>query len=1556
MKNYTCSEMIDHLVILKSKFFIAIIFSLFVFKVNGQVANYTFTQTSGIYQEVTGGSTTTATSSGYSVAGLNDVVVTYGIPFAFNYDGVGYTTVGISSNGFMTFGTVAPTVTNYKPLSDLSTSYSGAVSPWGQDLNGFSGIGGKTSQMTVGILGAAPNRTVVFQWKDFRPYRSTSTTQVPYINFQVRLHETSNRIEVIYGDSGYVAGSTGVVQGVEVGLRGPNNTFATNINNRANATNVLFGNSTQGTTNASVQNFNTITSPPGMPVSGLTYTWTFPCPTYSAVISVGGTVTTRGSLYSSITAALADLSRCLISQPTTLLLNTNYNSAVEVFPITIPNIPGSNIDNTITIKPDAGVTKTISGSNANAIIKLNGADNIIIDGSNIVGGDTKNLSIVNTNSAANSNVWFASTAIDGSTNNILKNTIVTGGNATTNGANVIISGSTIGGAAEFSNNNITIHNNTFSNSQNAVFAVGNGTTLDENWVISNNIISNMGFRGIEVQNATAFNIGKNTISGVSQNTSSTISGIFVGAQVANGVIANNKISNIKNTNTVGYGANGIYLNSVSTNANITVYNNMIWDVAGYGYAGALAEDNGYGMAIASGGGYKLYYNSINMNTNQNRATGISAAINITNGVTTNNAVDLRNNIFANNQTTGTRYAIYAGGLNNVFSNVDYNDYYSTQNLGFLGSARATVNDWRTATGKDANSISILPPYISPTDLHLVECAGMNFPATPIAAVTVDIDGDLRSATAPNMGADELIKSTAATTFTSSLSEIGCGINPTNITLSTSGGTVSSAGVSTLFYEGNICPVVTYGNEFLNVPITSSSVVGNLSNGIRTFTATTADPMIHLENVLTSAISDPAKTKFIVIRYKVTTNPGVGNEFQIYFKKNTLNLDESRVVKQLINTDGNWHIATIDMSANTQWNNTDGNITGWRFDYASLSGTVIDLDYIILSDTPILENTNADDASIVVAPSTLAASAQYGTFRISECASQVIGCSTTLNTTITNLDRVFDHNTAWDVASNWRQGLVPTANNCVIIPSARTVDINVPNAAAKSVTVQNGAKLNINANQSLTVQDAFINQSAVEDVTIRSDGNLLQINPSKTINFGNITVQREVNGMNNLATHMDYVYWSSPVANQQTKGLSGFSPGTPVAFFSDYNEPNDMFYETLDPTFIAGKGYAVQAEGLPLVNGYAKTYTFAGAPHNGDFSFNISRSPDQGGYQHGYNLVGNPYPSNIDFTKLFAANSDLIYNTAYFWTNNTFTPNQAGSGYAGNNYAVFNGAGGNPPTGSSYGAAPNGIIKVGQGFIIQKKTPGGPAPLLFKNSYGTGQDLRVSTAGTFYQKDAAGKDRYWLQLISPNHLSNTQLIAYVNGATNGFEQDYDAEILGMSSDVFYSVLTDKKLIIQGKGLFASTDKVNVGANIFSNGSYTIKLDHVEGIFANGQNIYLKDNQTGIITNLSLGSYTFAANAGETNARFQIIYQPETVLATDDTSKDKLVVYRENDDFVIKSPKVMERVEVYETSGKLIKVLLPNSKSTVLESATLINGMYILKIKTKDGEIFNKKVLR
>lgn len=241
-----------------------------------------------------------------------------------------------------------------------------------------------------------------------------------------------------------------------------------------------------------------------------------------------------------------------------------------------------------------------------------------------------------------------------------------------------------------------------------------------------------------------------------------MSGIQAALAIAGGSIERNKISDIKQINTTGWGSNGIYLGASTTASNLTVANNFISDVASYGYSGVTQGDNGYGIMVDTGGGYKIYFNSVLMSTNQTATTGIPAAINIGSSVATAGALDLRNNIFANIQTVGVCYAIYVAAANTVFSNIDYNIYYpGTGTLGYLGSARATLAAWQTATGQDANSISADPLFNSNTDLHITNLSSpAGNAATPIAGITIDIDGTTRDALTPDIGADEFIGPTA----------------------------------------------------------------------------------------------------------------------------------------------------------------------------------------------------------------------------------------------------------------------------------------------------------------------------------------------------------------------------------------------------------------------------------------------------------------------------------------------------------------------------------------------------------------------------------------------------------------------------------------------------------------------------------------------------------------------------------------------------------------------------------------------------------------------------
>ncbi len=90
-----------------------------------------------------------------------------------------------------------------------------------------------------------------------------------------------------------------------------------------------------------------------------------------------------------------------------------------------------------------------------------------------------------------------------------------------------------------------------------------------------------------------------------------------------------------------------------------------------------------------------------------------------------------------------------------FAQSNYNDFNSTvancvcnsQNFTYY-----TLPQWTNATGFDAATVNIDPPFLASSDLHLVTAA-LGGLATPLVSVTTDIDGALRPG-APTIGADE----------------------------------------------------------------------------------------------------------------------------------------------------------------------------------------------------------------------------------------------------------------------------------------------------------------------------------------------------------------------------------------------------------------------------------------------------------------------------------------------------------------------------------------------------------------------------------------------------------------------------------------------------------------------------------------------------------------------------------------------------------------------------------------------------------------------------------
>ena len=578
------------------------------------------------------------------------------------------------------------------------------------------------------------------------------------------------------------------------------------------------------------------------------------------------------------------------------------------------------------------------------------------------------------------------------------------------------------------------------------------------------------------------------------------------------------------------------------------------------------------------------------------------------------------------------------------------------------------------------------------------------------------------------------------------------------------------------------------------------------------------------------------------------------------------------------------------------------------------------------------------------------------WNISALATLTNGCTTTGVITVQNNNKVWDTVATNWATTNWQPTTsIPDITKCVLIKQPVTV-LSGTNGLAKVVKIEApSGKLTINGDGSLTIQNGIINNAGIDKVVLESDSNLKQINDNPTpANSGSITARRNIK-FRSSTTRDEYNYLISPVTGQSLKTLYPGVPTTSTYPYILYHSEASNFFYNSSGAYIPGRGLAVKEPSVAHVPADNKDAEFKGPLANGVITYPLAFTNSS----LGYNLVGNPYASNIDLKALYTLNSANISSTFYFWdngANNVYV--QEGSNYKGRAYAVYNAvsdmgneAGFILPTSTIIGSKkPNNIAKVAQGFMV--KTNSGGKTLTFNNSVRTVDNTGVK----FFSKGSASEaNRYWLQLISPTNAVNTIGVVYFEEGSTAYGMD-DSELNVSSSDMFYSLAEDHQLQIEGRPKFVNTDKIVLGSNYFATGNYTIALAENEGVFANGQNIYLKDKQTGIVTNLSQGAYTFAATAGASTGRFEIVYLPEAVLATDGTTKENLVVYKDGNNFVVKAQsKKITDLELFDAAGRLMRSFRPNSFKTIIPADQLLNGVYILKIN-QNGEITTKKVIR
>ena len=152
----------------------------------GQAGDYSFSVSSSTFTPITGGTDVNSIEA--------DDVLSSSIPIGFNFEfeGTSYTSLKVSSNGFITLGTTTgSSATN--DLDNIGGTYRPVIAPLWDDLAGQAA--NNQSKASYVVTGSAPNRVFTFEWLYYEwSYNSTDSV----VSIQASLHETTGIIEFTY--------------------------------------------------------------------------------------------------------------------------------------------------------------------------------------------------------------------------------------------------------------------------------------------------------------------------------------------------------------------------------------------------------------------------------------------------------------------------------------------------------------------------------------------------------------------------------------------------------------------------------------------------------------------------------------------------------------------------------------------------------------------------------------------------------------------------------------------------------------------------------------------------------------------------------------------------------------------------------------------------------------------------------------------------------------------------------------------------------------------------------------------------------------------------------------------------------------------------------------------------------------------------------------------------------------------------------------------------------------------------------------------------------------
>lgn len=521
-------------------------------------------------------------------------------------------------------------------------------------------------------------------------------------------------------------------------------------------------------------------------------------------------------------------------------------------------------------------------------------------------------------------------------------------------------------------------------------------------------------------------------------------------------------------------------------------------------------------------------------------------------------------------------------------------------------------------------------------------------------------------------------------------------------------------------------------------------------------------------------------------------------------------------------------------------------------------------------------------------------------------------------------------TDWNVGSNWNTNAVPTATDNVIIPSAPSNQPHVTlapgtPAVCADLTIESGATLTIDAGKALTVSGATANAGTIL-IAASASGIGSFIDNGTITGAGSFQMQQYLTGSGGGTPDGVFYYVSSPIPNA-TAAVYGIPANNKLWIDQEPSQNYAQLTLGTIPLEI-GQGYIARM-------GSTGTITFDGS------SFNTGNQSETGltrtgttELNRGFNLVGNPYPSTVNWN---AASTTNLEASIWYRTHNgsgtmTFdTYNLEGPGIGTNNNGSGNVSNLIPPT---------------QAFWVKVNADGQVGSLAFDNT-----DRSHGTLAGIYK--AAAEEGTIRMTLSDGNASDEAIVRFDLAAQDAFD-NYDSHKFWASNiPQLYMNVSEDTLVINGLTSTLTNPTVPLGVKLPTQGNYSLDATSITVV---GENIHLEDTYLNIFQDLNVEpNYAFTSVAGNVGDRF-ILHFGMAAVGIEDGVKANSRAYASSGQLNIILSENTEKgnVQVLDMAGRIILTVGLNASRTTLDMNTS-TGIYLIRIQTEKGTDTHRVIL-